>query len=119
MSSSAEAVDLKARLAAEEVAPVAGLRRFMASGFSRASTSGSSRDSLLEALRGVGPAAAAELAAGTGLSSSSSPVSSPSEAAAATEGISAVSLPSRVGSNFFRAARLGAAVPATVADSDQ
>ena len=119
MSSSAEAVAFKARLAAEEVAPVAGLRRFVASGFSRASTSGSSRDSLLEALRGVGPAAATELVAGTGLSSSSSSVSSPPEAAEATEGISAVSLPSRVGSSFFRAARLGAAVPATVAGSDQ
>ena len=110
---------LYTRTAVEEVVPAAGLRRFVASGFSRASSSGSSRDSLLEALRGVGPAAAAELAAGTGLSSSSSSVSSPSEAAVATEGMPAISLPSRAGSNFFLVAHLRAAVPATVAGSDQ
>ena len=118
MSSSAEAVVLSTRLATGGVAPTAGLRRLMTSGFSRALSSGSSRDSLFEALRGVGSAAGG-LAVGTGLSSSSRSVFSSSEAAVATDGMSATSLPSKAGSNFFFAARLGAAVPAPAAGSDQ
>jgi len=119
MSFSAEAVVLSTRLVVGGVAPIAGLRRLAASGFSIAVSSGLSRDNLLEALRGLGSDVARRPAAGTGLSSSSNSSSSSSEAAEATDGIAATSLPSRAGSSFFLAVRLGATTPASVAGSDQ